>query len=92
MLILEPSPKSEGILETTEKMENAGVRRLPVVDAAGNLAGIVSADDIYDLISTELGNLSRIRSRQVQKEGTGFSRGASLTRTPKASDTAYAGE
>lgn len=84
--------ESDGILETTEKMENAGVRRLPVVDASGNLAGIISADDIYDLISTELGNLSRIRSRQAHKEGAGFSRGLAPTRTPRPSDTVYAGE
>lgn len=76
--------ESDGIFETTEKMENAGVRRLPVVDSAGNLSGIISADDLYDLISTELGNLSRIRARQLQKEGQGF------TRTPDRSHGASA--
>jgi CBS domain-containing protein len=67
---------SDGVLEATEKLENAAVRRLPVVDADGNVKGILSADDFYELLATEFGNLSRISSRQVSKEGGAVSRAA----------------
>jgi CBS domain-containing protein len=59
---------SEGVLKATETMEQAGVRRLPVVDDDGNLAGIVSVDDLYELLATEFSNLSRISSRQILME------------------------
>ena len=65
---------TDGLLEATEKMENADIRRLPVVDAAGNLKGIVTIDDLYELLATELGNLSRISERQARKEGLGATR------------------
>jgi CBS domain-containing protein len=35
-------------------MREAGVRRLPIVDAAGVLAGMVSLDDVSVLLSAEL--------------------------------------
>ena len=76
VMALEPrtARDTDGLLEATEKMENSGIRRLPIVDAAGNLKGIVSIDDLYELLTTELGNLSRISARQVSKEAHGFSR------------------
>lgn len=76
--VMFPEPRvardTDGMLEATEKMESSGIRRLPIVDAAGNLKGILSIDDLYELLTTELGNLSRISARQVSKEGHAFSR------------------
>jgi len=50
-------------------MEKACVRRLPLVDAKGNIEGIVSLDDLYKLIALELNNLTRISGRQIVREG-----------------------
>jgi CBS domain-containing protein len=51
-------------LATTESLESAvsmmkefGVRRLPLVDAAGRIAGMVTADDLLAAFGRELGRL-----------------------------------
>jgi CBS domain-containing protein len=36
------------------RMREQGVRRVPIVDAAGALVGLVSLDDLYVLLSGEL--------------------------------------
>jgi CBS domain-containing protein len=50
----------DGILEATETMYEKGVRRLPVVDEAGKLAGIVTLDDLLVLLTDELVNLTGV--------------------------------
>jgi CBS domain-containing protein len=58
------APESQGIYETIQQMHYKGVRRIPVVDAAGVLAGIVAIDDLIALIADELGELSKVISRE----------------------------
>jgi CBS domain-containing protein len=41
-------------------MRNGSFRRLPVVDRAGKLSGVVSLDDILDLLSHEFGEIGRL--------------------------------
>lgn len=60
--------ESDGVSETIELMRAKGVRRIPVVDAAGHLVGIVTADDLLDLLAEELGGLARIVARERQRE------------------------
>ena len=57
-----------GVAETVELMRAHGIRRVPIVDAAGALVGIVSADDILDLMAEELTALARMVSRQQRRE------------------------
>jgi CBS domain-containing protein len=40
-------------------MRRRGVRRLPVVDAAGRLVGLITLDDLLGLLAEELGSLAR---------------------------------
>jgi CBS domain-containing protein len=53
-------PYSAGVLELTERMSEAGVRRMPVVDDNGVIVGIVTLDDLVRLLSTELDHLASI--------------------------------
>lgn len=47
----------QGIFDTTQDMKDLGVRRLPVVDGDGRLAGLVTLDDLLRVLSRELSNL-----------------------------------
>lgn len=40
------------------EMRAIGVRRMPVVDAEGMLVGVVSLDDILEMLAEELGNIA----------------------------------
>lgn len=44
--------EDEGLLQAVEIMRFEGVRRLPVVDQAGNLTGIVSVDDLFEALTS----------------------------------------
>lgn len=50
----------EGVLEATATMYETAVRRLPVVEADGSLAGIVTLDDLLVLLTDELVNLTGV--------------------------------
>jgi CBS domain-containing protein len=61
-------PLSAGFVDTLRLMRAHGIRRLPVVDETGTLAGIVTADDIVRLLSLELSLLTgAIASEQRQE-------------------------
>lgn len=51
-------------------MATSGVRRMPVVDAAGRLVGIVTLDDLLPHVAAQLTELSELvrRSRQLEVE------------------------
>jgi CBS domain-containing protein len=57
-----------GIFETIQKMRSKGIRRMPVVDDKGKLVGIVSVDDLIQLLGQELSELGRLISREQAKE------------------------
>lgn len=49
-------------------MRRKGVRRAPVVDARGALVGIVSVDDIIEVLAEQLGSIAALISREQQQE------------------------
>jgi signal-transduction protein with cAMP-binding, CBS, and nucleotidyltransferase domain len=59
---------SEGVFEAAQTMSERGVRRLPVVAQDGTLCGIVTADDIQQIVSTEMANLAVALKRGVERE------------------------
>jgi CBS domain-containing protein len=48
----------EGFETAARRMREYGIRRLPVVDAQGNLRGIVTADDFVRVLGRELGDIA----------------------------------
>jgi len=57
-----------GVFECIQKMRTKGVRRVPVLDAQDKLVGIVSVDDLVQLLGQELSELGRLISREQAKE------------------------
>jgi CBS domain-containing protein len=65
---LETVREDAGILETVRRMSAAGVRRMPVVTRQGALAGIVTHDDLIQLLADEMGELATLIAREQRKE------------------------
>lgn len=61
-------PEAMGVAEAISVMRRHGVRRLPVVDGAGALVGIVAVDDMIDLLAEELRGLSQVIARERSGE------------------------
>lgn len=58
----------EGVFEAIRLMHSKGVRRIPVVDKKGALVGIVSADDLLDLLAEEMTELAKVAPRERARE------------------------
>ncbi len=60
--------EGDGVFDTMQLMRRKGVRRLPVIDDQGALAGIVAVDDLLQLLADEMSELSKlIMHEQVQE-------------------------
>jgi CBS domain-containing protein len=60
--------EKEGVFEAIRLMRAKGIRRIPVVNQEGGLEGIVSADDILDLLAEEMTELARVVPREQERE------------------------
>jgi CBS domain-containing protein len=60
--------EQDEVHEVVERMRFKGVRRIPVVDDQGGLAGIVTLDDLLKVIGGELALLGRVMSRECFQE------------------------
>ncbi len=60
----------EGVFEALRYMRDKGVRRMPVVDAAGALVGILTLDDLLGLLAEELGELAKLVSHEREREAS----------------------
>lgn len=58
----------EDVGDVLRRMRSFGVRRVPVVDAAGALEGLVSLDDVLAGLSDELAEVAALASRQRERE------------------------
>lgn len=52
--------RNAGVFATTRLMQERSIRRVPVVDGAGELVGIVTMDDLHRYLISELSNLSSV--------------------------------
>lgn len=60
--------EKEGVFETIRLMRAKGIRRIPVVNREGGLEGLVSADDILDLLAEEMVELAKVAPREQERE------------------------
>lgn len=58
----------EGLFEAMQIMRRKGVRRVPVVDDRGALAGILALDDLVALLAEEMNEVARIIAREQAHE------------------------
>jgi predicted transcriptional regulator len=62
-------PKGAGAADVIEKMEKREVRRAVVVDGHSHPCGLISSDDLVQLLGIELNSLGNLVSRQIANEG-----------------------
>ncbi len=60
--------ESEGLFEAMRYMRDKGIRRMPVVDGAGGLAGILTLDDLLELLAEEMSELASLVTHERQRE------------------------
>ena len=60
--------ESDDLLDSIERMQRRGVRRAPVVDDRDALVGILTVDDIIDLISEQLRGVTKLIGRERSSE------------------------
>lgn len=58
----------DGLWDTLRRMRAKGIRRMPVVNAEGLLTGILTSDDLLELLAEELGQLVKISGNEREQE------------------------
>lgn len=70
--VMTPNPLTvttdHGVTEAIELMNARAVRRAPVLDASGNLLGIVTLDDLVPAVAEELAALASLMGHQARHE------------------------
>ena len=61
--------KVSSLNDALRAMRGAGVRRIPVVDADGCIAGMLSLDDVLIKLGREIGRLSEVVEAELAKHG-----------------------
>lgn len=66
---------AESIEQAVDRMRAYAVRRAPVVTASGSLLGIVSVDDLFDVLAEQLHDIARLIKRQIGGQAASRGRG-----------------
>jgi len=62
--------EDEGIFDAIQLMSSQGIRRLPVVDKDGSLLGIVTLDDVLQLLAKEFDALAKLVRHEQKNEAS----------------------
>ena len=62
------APEEAQLYDVLERMKANGIRRMPVLDAEGYLAGILTMDDILEFLTDEMKAIGALYGREVKKE------------------------
>ena len=65
--------EQDAVEDALEQMAKVGTRRLVVLDGSGRLAGILSLDDVLDLMAEETFAVRRVLAKQHGQMPLGFS-------------------
>ena len=60
--------ENEDVIETVKWMRSKGVRRVPVVNDQGGLVGILSVDDVIELLAGQLSDLAKLIGVEQRQE------------------------
>ncbi len=60
--------ESEDVFSVLELMQHHGIRRMPVVDQYGIVAGIITLDDLLRVLAKEVGIMVRLITRERSRE------------------------
>ena len=60
--------EDQGVFECMQQMRINGIRRMPVVDRFGALVGIISLDDLIQLLAEEMSELGKLIEREQARE------------------------
>lgn len=62
------SNENDDLMVTIKRMRKSGIRRIPIVNQTGGLVGILSIDDILDVITEQLMDVDQIIVNEQDKE------------------------
>lgn len=62
------SGEEDDVIDTVKRMRAKGVRRMPVVNRQGVLIGIVTVDDLIDLIAEQVKDLANLIGNEQKQE------------------------
>jgi CBS domain-containing protein len=60
--------ETEELWDTLNRMRSQGIRRMPVVNERGGLEGIITADDIVEVIAEGVMDLAKLIRREMERE------------------------
>ncbi len=60
--------ESDPVPETLRRMREKGVRRLPIVNENNQLTGILTADDMINMLAEDISNLAQLIRNQYHRE------------------------
>ena len=60
--------EDDGISEAIKMMKGRGVRRIPVLNSAGDLVGIFAVDDVIELLAEELSDVAQLLGHEQERE------------------------
>jgi CBS domain-containing protein len=60
--------EGDDLLDTLKRMRTHGIRRVPVVNGSQALIGILTVDDVIEVLAEELNDLARLIGREQTRE------------------------
>ncbi|WJW76420.1 CBS domain-containing protein [Thiohalobacter sp. IOR34] len=65
---LKTAREDEEVADVVRRMRAYGVRRMPVVDEQGALQGLITLDDLIELLAEEMADLAGLIGREQRRE------------------------
>ncbi|WP_305908748.1 CBS domain-containing protein [Methylomarinum sp. Ch1-1] len=60
--------ENDDVIDTLKQMRYHGIRRMPVVDEQGALVGLITLDDLLELLAEQLKDLAGLISKEQHSE------------------------